>query len=608
MARSRSNKEPKRKERKAPRADSKPPGRLRRAWGVARKAVPPREEWRAARPAFLWAIGSALLLRLAWEPADLSPVAFVALVPLFWGVRRCRSVMAFWVGWLFATIMGLFGVYWFVSVARFNPFVWLGILPLAMYVGAHFAAAVALIVYFARRLAPWAALGAAMITWAAVEFWFGIGALGMPYGLAQSQGGWPAMAQVVSLAGMPLLSALIVGANLAGFETVAAFKARYGQGPALLRLGTMLALVVAAWIYGSGVIAKTERLYGGEDAFPVRVALVQPNIDQELKYESYRSPDPAKRRRLQDQLTQTVFEALRGIEQGSADLIVTPESTFTADFIDVEEEIQDEFFGGAVMRETIGIAADLGGPIMIGGVDNVFLDEGGELTERALSDAGTLLETGAVYGGLWLIRPTDERIQFRSDYRKIQLMPFGETVPYLWIIPGFQEKIVQVGTFNRGKLGEPVGFLVERPSGETDEVRIGPSICFEDQFPYIHRHFAGSGANLFVNSTNDAWFDGSAGPGWHAEMARWRSIETRLPMVRCTNTGVTCVIGPTGEIQEEFPVRERGVLQAGVAVLPDPPRTLYTRIGGVFGLLSLLSTAGLLIFLIRRDRREQAAP
>lgn len=585
----------KRESRRARERIDKRPGRVRR---MVRAAVPPRDQWKKALPAFGLAVVSALLVRICFRPIYFSPLAFVALVPLFWGIRRLKPAMSFWAGLLFASILGVFGTGWFVVVDRFNPFVWLGILPLAVYTGLYFAVAIAGISYLGRRLPPWGGLAGAAILWAGIEWWFSVGPLGMPYGMAQTQTGWLAMAKVAALGGMPLLSALIVAFNLSVMETIAAFKAGFGQAGALSRLAAMTTLVVLAWIYGARTNAELKRLYNGPDAFAVRVALLQPNIDQMLKYESYKAEDPARRYQLQDEMNAIQFEQLRSIERGEYDLIVTPESTFTSAYIDVEKMLQEQIYGGAVMLETLEIAKDLETPVIIGGIDNVFETAEGERTQMAISESGVYNEEAEIYGGLWLLRPTGEGVQYTADYRKVQLMPFGETVPYFGLIPGFQEKIVQIASFDAGDPGEPIGFFAER-NGKRHEVRFGPSICFEDQFPYIQRHYARRGANLFVNTTNDGWFDGSSGPAWHAEMARWRSIETGLPMVRCTNSGITCVIGPTGQVLEKLPARENDILSANLNLLPDPPKTLFTKIGNLFGMLSFLGSIGLFVWLIK---------
>ena len=63
-------------------------------------------------------------------------------------------------------------------------------------------------------------------------------------------------------------------------------------------------------------------------------------------------------------------------------------------------------------------------------------------------------------------------------------------------------------------------------------VKIAPLICFEDSVPEVVRRAAGQLPHLLVNLTNDAWFGKSAGAKQHLENARFRAIETRLPLLR----------------------------------------------------------------------------
>ena len=580
------------------------PGWTKRLW---QKAVPPAADWKAALPALGLSFLSGLLIRLAYRPFDWSWLAFLALVPLFWGLRRCRPLMAFWVSMVFGTMHGFYALSWAHVVDRFNPLVYAG-LPFAfLWWGLHLAVGFALIVFLARRLSPWMALLGAMLVFVAVEFFRSIGKLALPLGyLGHSIGGWPQLAQVASLAGILPLTALIIGTNLSLMEVIAAVRAGYGQVGAALRLGSMVALIVAGHLYGVFAIRATEQLYTSPDAFPFRVALIQTGIDQMEKYKSYSSEDENVRRQFQDKMFYSLMDQLRTIERDEVDVIITPESSMTNDFLDVEDHVQKQLFGGVILREVMDVATELDAPIMVGGVDNVFATEAGELTENLLEglDPTTreFYSGNAVYGALWLIRPGEESVRPTADYRKIYLLPFGEAVPYLDIIPGFAENVVQVGTFARGEKPSPIGLM----TGGEDyprEVRLGPSICFEDLFPGLHASHVANGAQLFVNTTNDAWFDGSAGPLWHHEMARWRSIEFRVPMVRCTNTGLTSVISPTGQVLEELPLITPAVLKPTVQLLPEPPRTLYSRIGNLFGWLSLLGAVALLL-MARATRPE----
>ena len=574
-------------------------------WGRVWAIFPSRQELAENRLAFVWALISGLVLRLAYQPLHWSFVTLVMLVPLFWGLRRCPPKVAFWAGLVFGTVYGYWGVGWATIVARFNPLVYLGILPASIWWGLHMAVALAAIVYTLRRVGPWVGLFSAMMIWWGMEYFRSVGKLGLPIGfLGHGLGGWDSLAQVASIAGVPLLSAIIVGVNLAIMECIAVVRAGYGHAGAFARLGLMAGIVVLGHVYGARVISATNAAYEGEDSFPVRVAMVQTGIDQMDKFQSYADPDGDVRAKLQLQIFTSLMQQLGTIERSSVDLVVTPESSLTNDLVDVDEAIQRRLYGAAIMMDLIQWSRETRVPLVVGGVDNVFANKDGELTESVLEgiDAdGQFLPGRKIYGALWLLRPEDDQIAPTATYRKSYLMPFGEEVPYLDIIPGFAENIVQVGTFAKAPLAPPTGMWVQRDALEPQrELRLGFSICFEDLIPKLHRHYASYGTQLYVNTTNDAWFDGSQGPGFHFDMARWRCIENRVPMARCTNSGITAIVSATGEVLESLPVREQGILTTEVRVLKEPGRTLYSRIGDLPGLLAFLGSLGLLLVLRRR--------
>ena len=84
-------------------------------------------------------------------------------------------------------------------------------------------------------------------------------------------------------------------------------------------------------------------------------------------------------------------------------------------------------------------------------------------------------------------------------------------------------------------------------------VKYSPVICFEDTVPQLVRGIA-NGADeqidVFVNHTNDGWFKGSSELDQHLITASFRAVETRTPMVRAVNTGISAVIDGDGVIRE----------------------------------------------------------
>jgi apolipoprotein N-acyltransferase len=88
------------------------------------------------------------------------------------------------------------------------------------------------------------------------------------------------------------------------------------------------------------------------------------------------------------------------------------------------------------------------------------------------------------------------------------------------------------------------------------EVRFAPLICFEDTVPHVVRQIAlasdqdGNRADVLVNLTNDGWFRGSSELDQHLITSLFRCIETRRPMVRAVNTGISAFIDANGCIRE----------------------------------------------------------
>ncbi|HRJ72635.1 MAG TPA: nitrilase-related carbon-nitrogen hydrolase, partial [Terrimicrobiaceae bacterium] len=123
-------------------------------------------------------------------------------------------------------------------------------------------------------------------------------------------------------------------------------------------------------------------------------------------------------------------------------------------------------------------------------------------------------------------------------------------------------------------------------------VKVGPLICFEDTLGDLARKFVRQGAQIFVTVTNDGWFLKSAGSQQHIIHALFRCAETKIPMVRAANTGVSCVIDRFGRIRDRLRDESgdtfiEGFFTASVEVPRNPGLTFYVRNGEVFALACL---------------------
>ncbi len=560
-------------------------------------------------------------------------------------------------------------MFWLHTLIPYNPFIPLGIVAMSAVMGA----------WMALGGWAWSSLRArygmvggpggagrgglrggllAATGWVAAEYLRSLGPYGFPWGqLGYSQQPCLPLLQTASIAGVYGISFLLVLAN--GFAADAALgwlldrerrkhisvsplssspsasllasapppAAPSLLRPALIRLAGLAIVVVALGVWGivRARAVESRALRNAESAGTIlRVAALQPNVPQSEKWDSYTSPDPAERDQLQRRMTADLldmFDSL-AIEDKPLDLIVTPESVITAPI----------FNWNAEMQQLLSARAhDLGAPIFVGADDwDLFNRDGAPAADlaEAIDPASGWPYKHRAYVASWMI-PPDRPFDHSAVYHKVRLVPFGEWVPWFNLIPGFQENIVQIGSFTPGD--GPVLFAVSARGGEektadspekgADEgykdnknsadasdasnlprqrlappqVRFSAGICFESIFSSLYRQMARRGAHLLANVTNDAWYGRSAGPAQHFQFSVLRAVETGRPLVRAANTGITAVISPAGRVADRIPFGEKGILRAAIPVDAAAPLTLYGRLGDWFALLCLALAATLTV-------------
>jgi apolipoprotein N-acyltransferase len=131
-------------------------------------------------------------------------------------------------------------------------------------------------------------------------------------------------------------------------------------------------------------------------------------------------------------------------------------------------------------------------------------------------------------------------------YDKMHLVPFGEYVPLYDVLPIMKyfapyeyDYSVQPGT-------RQTHFSLGRYS-------FGAAICYEDTDPFLARRLVTPDASerpvdFIVNSSNDGWFKGSSEHEEHLAIARFRAVESRRPVIRAVNLGVSAVIDSNGSV------------------------------------------------------------
>jgi apolipoprotein N-acyltransferase len=182
----------------------------------------------------------------------------------------------------------------------------------------------------------------------------------------------------------------------------------------------------------------------------------------------------------------------------------------------------------------------------------------------------------------------------RDAYYKRHLVPFGEFLPLKPVLaPVLDFLQIPMSDFSAGSKGEPpLLTLAGHPAGI--------SICYEDAFAEEVAQALPTAAFL-VNASNDAWFGDSLAPRQHLEIARMRAKETQRYLLRATNTGISAVITPTGEIGAQTRLFEKAVLTAEITPLAGA--TPYVRLGNAapVGLALLLAIVGVAVRWRSRD-------
>jgi apolipoprotein N-acyltransferase len=261
-----------------------------------------------------------------------------------------------------------------------------------------------------------------------------------------------------------------------------------------------------------------------------------------------------------------------GIEPGSVDLVVMPETTLSG-YPELRQYAAQTDRMQAYSRE-------VGVPIVLGALG---YEEGGPGGYTAFNSAFVMKPQGLT--------------EFRYDKR--YLVPFVERVPFVppeWFS----------GLQYFGGLGEGQGW----PLVEVDETAYGVLICYESSYPQGARNLRLEGADVLLNITNDAWYGRE--PLYARTTALWqhpahmvmRAIENRMGVARAANTGISLFVDPVGRVYNPTHLFEADVRID--AVYTTDVVTFYTRYGDLVGNGAAIAALLFVLASVYRSRRSQS--
>ena len=481
----------------------------------------------------LLALCAGLLLAAAFPHLGWSPLAFVALVPVFQmveagqGKRRvllpCASLGLFFLlllYWIPRVMVVYGGLSWITSAGIYLLLcVSLALFYVPAIVGFLFVRPIGALL--AHLFFPFAWITCDLIR----SFWMVNGFPWGSLGYTQVNQLW---AQIADIGGIYLVTFLVVAVNSA---VAYAWLHRRRWGPAALSA----VLLGGSATYG---ILRSRVVYSPPTLL---VGIVQPvieiNASSAYLREKYLAEMPARIGELAAQ---------------GARLVVLPEAPSEFDYY------RDSAFSAALR----GAAR--------------------QYRVALIFNNTTVQSAGRYYNSMIFLRPDGSEA---GRYDKIHLVPFGEYVPWERILSFVQPLVQQVGGFSAGQ-----GIVVADLGG----VVVGGFICYEAIFPELIRGFAAAGAEVLVNITDDGWYGRSAAAAQHFQIARMRSIETRRFLIRAANTGISAVVDPAGRVKRQLDTFREGTLVAGIR--PEQVLPFYVRRGNLFAQSCVwIFTAGLVV-------------
>ncbi len=461
---------------------------------------------------------AGILLTLSFSPFDYSYSAFVALIFLFACWQNVSAKRAALRGYLFG--LGAFGsgVSWvYISMHDFGGAGAFGSSLLTGVFAGFWALFPALAGYLSVKMKGPEQIMLTPAIWILIEYLRGYWVLnGFPwFQVAYSQLETP-------LAGyIPVLGAYGTGFIVALTASLALALCRGGfSRPGRLKPPLLITLLFLLWGFGGFLRNQTWTHQIGQ---AIRVSMIQGNIAQDQKW------------RPENKINTLLKYKKMTEEHWDSNIVIWPETAIPAYLDQVKDTFLTPLANDAKLHNTDLIISV---PVQ----------------ERAPKKNFNAVITLGKEQGM---------------YRKSHLLPFGEYLP-LQPLSGFVLNLlnIRLGNFTPGAADQPL-----MKAGGYPFITL---VCYEDAFGDLSIQGVADAAFL-VNVTNDGWFGNSIEPHQHMQMARMRAIETGRFLLRSTNTGITAIVSPKGEITGQAPLFKETALTG--TITPMGGMTPYARWG-----------------------------
>ena len=190
----------------------------------------------------------------------------------------------------------------------------------------------------------------------------------------------------------------------------------------------------------------------------------------------------------------------------------------------------------------------------------------------------------------------DNDLNLVDGYNKINLVPFGEFLPFENIFNkiGLKPITNKIGSFSRGKNRKILTL-----ENNNQKLKFLPLICYE--IIYSGNLTKNFDFDFILNVSEDGWFGKSIGPKQHFTHSVFRAIENGKYVIRSSNNGMAAIINPVGQIEKKIDYGKSSFID--FEKRRDYHQTIFSTYGNkIFIILILLYI--FLIFSFNRIKNE----
>ncbi len=549
---------------------------------------------------------SAVFLTFAQPPFQIVTLSWFGYVPLiFAAFSTDKKRVLFFSSWIIASLYWLGNLYWmgFVTLP--------GWLAFSIYTGLLWPVLVFTLRWMRDKKVPLLIAVPVLIVGIESLQGFTLGGFKWRY-LAHCHFHDRKLIQICDIFGAGGVSFLIAMASAVAYQTLANVIKKKVAVSNIVSILIFCGLLVGTIIYGNQRIEQAEKTI---EPGPV-IAAIQSNLPQSAKDDET------------FEVNKEIFQNNLGLSnkciEAGAELVVWPETIIPAILKkSIIPRLKQEYMERSIYFDELLVRHSSKGAYVLVGSNNAKVEYQHEIPMLRLLNSAFLYEP-------------DGR-QSREIYSKIHLVPFGESVPFRESAPWLYSILMKFSPYDFDYnilAGDEYTIFNIHSEEKNKDYTFGVMICFESTIPKIAKNFTlddegKKKVDWLVNISNDGWFIGpkkvfssrigrfiltllwQEGPSTelmqHNIASVFRAVENRISILRSVNTGISCIVDPTGRIHNGYmagDLPEKAVSRQGVEgffcdrVKIDSRTTIFSKYGQWLDLSCQIIVFSVLFLLI----------